>query len=57
MTDEEIHAKRKKNNLMLGGVLVLFVALVFGITVVKMTNGHNMEGYDHVRRPALEEIK
>ena len=57
MSDEEIHAKRKKNNLMLGGVLVLFVALVFGITVVKMTKGHNLEAYDHVRRPALEEIK
>ena len=57
MSDKEIHAKRKKNNLMLGGVLVLFVALVFGITVVKMTKGHNLEAYDHVRRPALEEIK
>ncbi|GLQ34919.1 hypothetical protein GCM10007939_12020 [Amylibacter marinus] len=54
MTDEEIHARRAKNNKMLGLVLVGFVVIVFGITIVKMTKGHNMEAFDHVRRPALE---
>jgi len=57
MSDAEIHAKRKKNNLMLGLVLVAFVALVFAITVAKMMSGANMEAFDHVRRPLLEDAK
>ena len=41
MTDAEIHERRKKNNLMLGGVLLAFVALVFSITVAKMVDTSN----------------
>ena len=57
MTDEEIRKIRKKNNLILGLILVAFVALVFSITVAKMMGGATMEAYDHVRRPQLEDIK
>jgi hypothetical protein len=57
MTDEEIHARRKKNNLMLGLVLVAFVVLVFSITVAKMMGGATLEAYDHVRRPQLEQTQ
>jgi hypothetical protein len=55
MTDAEIHARRKKNNVMLGLVLVAFVVLVFSITVAKMMGGANMEAADHVLRPQLIE--
>ena len=57
MTDEEIRKIRKKNNLILGLILVAFVALVFSITVAKMMSGATLEAYDHVRRPQLEDIK
>ena len=46
----------KKNNSMLGLILVAFVILVFSITVAKMMGGATMEAYDHVRRPQLEQI-
>tara|TARA_R110002096_G_scaffold119038_4_gene257757 strand:- start:8046 stop:8204 length:159 start_codon:yes stop_codon:yes gene_type:complete len=41
MTDAEIHERRKKNNLMLGGVLLAFVVLVFSITIAKMVDTSN----------------
>jgi len=56
MTDDEIRRIRKKNNSMLGLILVAFVILVFSITVAKMMGGATMEAYDHVRRPQLEQI-
>jgi len=56
MTDDEIRKIRKKNNSMLGLILVAFVILVFSITVAKMMDGATMEAYDHVRRPQLEQI-
>ncbi len=55
--DHDLHKKRGKSNLMLGLVLGGFVALVFGITIAKMTAGHNMEAADHVLRPALSYAK
>lgn len=57
MTDDEIRKIRKKNNVILGVILVAFVVLVFSITVAKMMGGATMEAYDHVIRPQLEEIK
>ena len=57
MNDDEIRKIRKKNNVILGVILVAFVVLVFSITVAKMMGGATMEAYDHVRRPQLEEIK
>lgn len=57
MTDDEVRKIRKKNNVILGVILVAFVVLVFSITVAKMMGGATMEAYDHVRRPQLEEIK
>ena len=33
--DHELHKRRLGRNLGLGGVLVAFVALVFGLTIVK----------------------
>lgn len=35
--DHEIHKRRLGRNLGLGGVLLAFVALVFGLTIVKVS--------------------
>ncbi|MCR9085217.1 MAG: hypothetical protein NXH97_00590 [Rhodobacteraceae bacterium] len=49
----EIHTRRWGRNLGLGIVLVGFVAVVFGLTLAKVSTGANMEAFDHVARPAL----
>ncbi|MDP4032661.1 MAG: hypothetical protein Q8P60_07415 [Pseudorhodobacter sp.] len=49
----EIYKRRFGRNVGLGLVLVVFVALVFGLTVVKVTNGDPMQGFDHNLRPEM----
>ncbi|NJM81985.1 MAG: hypothetical protein HC844_05310 [Tabrizicola sp.] len=49
----EIHKRRFGRNLGLALTLVGFVAVVFALTVVKVTRGDPMQGYDHVLRPEL----
>jgi hypothetical protein len=49
--DHELHKRRFSRNLGLGLTLVAFVALVFALTVVKVTRGDPMQGYDHVVQP------
>lgn len=51
--DHEIHRRRFGRNLGLGLTLVAFVAIVFGLTVVKVTNGNMSQAFDHVLRPEL----
>ncbi|QYK43188.1 MAG: hypothetical protein KF887_08875 [Paracoccaceae bacterium] len=51
--DHEIHRRRFSRNLGLGLTLVAFVALVFALTVVKVTRGDPMQGFDHVMRPEM----
>ena len=46
-TEHELHTRRKSRNIGLLVVLLAFVALVFGLSVVKITQGDMMEGYDH----------
>lgn len=53
--EHDLHKRRFGRNLGLGIVLAGFVALVFGLTVVKVSNGGNMEAFDHTARPALAE--
>lgn len=53
--DHELHRRRAKRNLALGLVLGGFVALVFGITMVKLSNGEMMQAFDHSLRPSLLE--
>lgn len=55
--ESNISDRRKRNNILLGLVLFGFVALVFAITVSKMMSGQNLEAYDHVLRPALEQTQ
>lgn len=49
----DLHRRRFGRNVGLGLVLVAFVALVFGLTVVKVTRGDPMQAFDHVVRPEL----
>ena len=51
--EHELHKRRFGRNLGVGLLLVGFVAIVFGLTVVKVQNTGFVEGYDHVARPAL----
>ncbi|MDG1459675.1 MAG: hypothetical protein P8Q92_17715 [Pseudoprimorskyibacter sp.] len=38
-TEHELHSRRMGRNLWVGGLLITFVALIFGLTVVKVTEG------------------
>ena len=50
---QEIHKRRFSRNLGVGLTLAAMVAIVFGLTVVKMTNGDTMQAFDHVVRPEM----
>lgn len=47
----EMHNRRFSRNLGVGLCLLGFVALVFGLTVVKVTRGDPMQAFDHAVRP------
>lgn len=51
--DHELHRRRFGRNLGLGLSLGAFVAIVFGLTIVKIENGESMEGFDHSYRPSM----
>ena len=52
-TESAMHRARFSRNLGLGVVLAGFVALVFALTVVKVTRGDPLQGFDHQPRPEL----
>lgn len=51
--EHELHRRRRSRNLGLLGVLLAFVALVFGLSIAKITSGDMMEGYDHQPRASV----
>lgn len=51
--EHELHKRRRSRNLGLLAVLLAFVALVFGLSVVKITQGDMMQGYDHRPRASV----
>lgn len=54
--EHELHQRRKSRNMGLLALLIAFVALVFGLTVVKVQelgDASRFQGYDHVVQPAL----
>ena len=53
--EHEIHQRRLSRNVGVAVVLVGFIAVVFGLTVVKVSNTGPIEGFDHVVRPQLVE--
>ncbi|MEJ6477872.1 MAG: hypothetical protein QNL92_04235 [Octadecabacter sp.] len=57
--EHEIHARRRGRNMGMLVILLGFIAIVFGLTVVKVLNLPNitqMERFDHVARPQLEPL-
>ncbi|WP_309668279.1 hypothetical protein [Tabrizicola sp.] len=55
--EHEIHKRRFGRNVGVGLTLVAFVAVVFALTVVKVTRGDPMQGYDHVIQPASAPVE
>ncbi len=51
--EHELHTRRLGRNVGLGLVLVGFVVIVFGLTVVKVKNTGLVEAYDHAVRPSI----
>ena len=52
----DMHKRRFSRNVGVGLTLVLLVAIVFGLTVVKVKRGDPMQGFDHVVRPEMEAV-
>ena len=53
--EHELHARRWSRNLGLALALLAFVAVVFGLSVAKMSKQGPVQGFDHVVRPELSE--
>ncbi len=54
--EHEIHERRKGRNYGVGIILLAFIAIVFGLTVVKVLqlgDSAQFEKFDHVVRPQL----
>lgn len=51
--EHEIHRRRRSRNVGLGLVLVGLIAVVFGLTVVKVQQLGAAQSFDHVVRPEL----
>jgi hypothetical protein len=51
--EHELHRRRLSRNVGVGLILVAFIAIMFGLTVVKVRSGASMEAFDHVVRPSL----
>ena len=54
--EHELHNRRKGRNVGVGLILVGFVGIVFGLTVVKVLelgDAHKFETFDHVARPQI----
>lgn len=52
--EHELHHRRWSRNLGVGLTLFAFVALVFGLTMVKIQSGDQMQGFDHTYQPELD---
>ena len=54
--EHEIHTRRKGRNIGVGLLLIGFIGIVFGLTVVKVLqlgDARQFETYDHVARPQI----
>ncbi|MCD1625432.1 MAG: hypothetical protein ACU0B7_05870 [Paracoccaceae bacterium] len=49
----ELHHRRSGRNIGLALVLLAFIAIVFGLTVAKVTSGDPMQAFDHAPRTDL----
>lgn len=54
--EHELHSRRKGRNYGVGMILIGFIAIVFGLTVVKVIqlgDAGKFERFDHVARPQI----
>ncbi len=51
----QIHKRRFSRNLGVGLALAAFAAVMFGLTVAKMSETGPIQGFDHTVRPELLE--
>jgi len=51
--EHEIHQRRKSRNVGVGIALAGLIAIVFGLTIVKVQTLGAVQGFDHVVRPEL----
>ena len=49
----KIYGVKNSSNIGLGLILIGFVVLVFSVTIVKLSTGQSMQGFDHVLRPEM----
>lgn len=54
--DHELHKRRFSRNVGVGLTLVVFIVLVFGLTIAKVQRGGSLEAFDHSYRPTLEQL-
>ncbi len=52
--EHELHKRRSGRNIGLAIVLVAFIALVFGLTIAKVSGGSTLQAFDHSYRPSLD---
>jgi hypothetical protein len=52
--DHDLHRRRLGRNVGLAVVLIVFVVLVFGLTIAKVSGGGTLQAFDHTYRPALD---
>lgn len=58
--EHEIHSRRRGRNIGVGLLLVGFIGIVFGLTVVKVLelgDARQFETYDHVARPQIVPVE
>jgi hypothetical protein len=54
--EHEIHTRRRGRNIGVGLLLLAFIGIVFGLTVVKVLqlgDARQFENFDHVARPQI----
>ena len=52
--EHELHRRRRSRNVGLGLVLAAFILLTFGLTMVKISQGSDMQGYDHTYQVEMD---
>ena len=51
--EHELHRRRLSRNVGVGVTLVALIALVFGLTMAKISSGESIQGFDHTVRPQM----
>lgn len=51
--EHELHRRRRSRNFGVGLVLVAFIGVMFGLTVVKVRQLGEMQAFDNVVRPEV----